>query len=697
MGSESDYIYKARLKYCDEKCVIEICKDDEVENILTRFPESNRINGCEILLSVQLYSKHERSILDNGDGLDAYISCESTLATTSSESPVSIVSCESPVPTVSRESPVPTVSRESPVPTVSRESPAPTVSRESPVPIVSRESPVRTVSRESPVPTVSRESPVPTVKSNSVVSSDKWNSSVSSVGCKSLVSNISFESPVSTVSCDSPEADVESESSLSANNCELSLPVERNESQITGVKFESPVSSVDCKSPELIGKNESPVSAAKEELPISAVRSECPESTPTKKKSFLNYPNRITAYCIYRAYFSTANFRIYDIGQWIEEKYGEIWEICKLTPNMYIVDFKLNESLDKFIQCRGNFAFKTVRIVMERTEIKLEKRYKLAVTVEQLQESTTDQELIMYCKQEGYGDTRITRENDAAVLVHFQNEELKTKFLHYDNHMICGKKVKVEPYGEWQSFQWRKKNLKLSGHAETLSVKEEASEGIAIIEDLSSQNLIDVRAFHVLSPSEIWCSKASSDAINIFNEIDQFSQYFGYHNSQNISADDQMIPGGYYLARVRRERDRWYRVKLVALLNPDQVKIFCIDTGYTGLVKRNNLRVMPEKLRKYPGQVFRIKLAGIRPAAAASGQIWTKYAVETFRQFRIKDIDIQLKAVLSKRMAEDYSYEGSLYTYESKIEDPTTLNEQVIVEDLKEETIRKGLALRIDK
>ena len=139
-------------------------------------------------------------------------------------------------------------------------------------------------------------------------------------------------------------------------------------------------------------------------------------------------------------------------------------------------------------------------------------------------------------------------------------------------------------------------------------------------EDLSLNSSHVAVVQHVSNPSEFWIQTQ-----NYAEELDELMDRIFHLHKDSENKDVVMNPTvGLYCA-AKAEDDVFYRA-IVSEVSETQVKVFSVDYGNTEVVKRMNIRTLPDEFKKLPRLALKCTLADVRPKDGR----WSPHASEYF-------------------------------------------------------------------
>ncbi|KAG7508685.1 hypothetical protein JOB18_021228 [Solea senegalensis] len=174
-------------------------------------------------------------------------------------------------------------------------------------------------------------------------------------------------------------------------------------------------------------------------------------------------------------------------------------------------------------------------------------------------------------------------------------------------------------YSHEDQAQHGKRKMLTSGKTE------EENEGKGVVEKLPAEELSlnsthVAFVLHVSNPSEFWIQTQ-----NYVSELDQLMDSIFHLYKESEKKDVVRDPTlGLYCAAKAEDGD-FYRA-VVTQVDETQIKVFFVDYGNTETIERNNIRFLPDKLKKLPRLALKCSLAGVRPTDGR----WTQIASEFF-------------------------------------------------------------------
>ena len=138
--------------------------------------------------------------------------------------------------------------------------------------------------------------------------------------------------------------------------------------------------------------------------------------------------------------------------------------------------------------------------------------------------------------------------------------------------------------------------------------RQELSGNVKVGEDL------EVIIGEVVSPEKFWIQlrgeKTNMALVRLNEEIKHF---YGYSFQGYIVKDEDILSVGMVCANLHSD-GYWYRAVVTSFRDLTTLDVFFIDYGNVFKVKKNSLAYLPRRFGELPGQAFKGRLDGIRPA-----------------------------------------------------------------------------------
>ncbi|EDV29669.1 uncharacterized protein TRIADDRAFT_52317 [Trichoplax adhaerens] len=131
----------------------------------------------------------------------------------------------------------------------------------------------------------------------------------------------------------------------------------------------------------------------------------------------------------------------------------------------------------------------------------------------------------------------------------------------------------------------------------------------------------------IKSPSEFWVQPLSRERVYFENLEDRLTKFYSADKSNDM--DDIRV--GDFCAYYDNNINKWYRVKLINIIDENTADAFRLDYGNTiGDVPKSKLKFLCAEFRMLQFQAVRCSLANIEPT---DGKYWSEEATKYFRQY----------------------------------------------------------------
>jgi hypothetical protein len=167
----------------------------------------------------------------------------------------------------------------------------------------------------------------------------------------------------------------------------------------------------------------------------------------------------------------------------------------------------------------------------------------------------------------------------------------------------------------------------------------------AIVEDMSlPEEFTDCPVYfaEIFDPAHFWCHIAYApdlDQIKVNYDVfhRKFNKEYKELKKRDLMFSKENIKRGLLVAGYFEEFNAWYRVKVLRYsARRDMARVYCIDYGTRGTLRRKELKYLFCEYLQYPKFCFRARVFGIKPPLG-------------FRYFDPRNVEKFIAAISSKR------------------------------------------------